>query len=129
MTRGPHETFWTFKTPDYRLSALAAAVLILVATASGSARGGTPLEPPARYDHPFAGSLTIVKFDKRSVSRECSKAFDGRKVRPDAAGCAILISDTECVIYLATRTKRAPLADILRHEIAHCNGWPGDHPH
>jgi hypothetical protein len=94
-------------------------------TATSSA-AGTPLDPPAEYNHPYTGELTVHLIDRANVWRECSE--NGRhKVRRDAAGCAELDGDT-CTVYLAKRTRRAPLDAILRHEIAHCNGWPADHP-
>ena len=94
---------------------LALCLMALPATA------GTPLDPPAQYDHPYAGELTVHMVERSNVWRECSE--NGRyKVRRDAAGCAIF-APGRCTVYLATKTRRAPLDAILRHEIAHCNGW------
>lgn len=99
---------------------------LAVLALTGAAHAGTPLEPPARFDHPFAGQLIIHKIARSNVWAECS--HDGaHAMRKDAAGCAFLDGDT-CTIYLATKTRRAPVAAILRHEIAHCNGWAADHP-
>jgi hypothetical protein len=104
-----------------RASAFAALFLMM----SGQASGGTPLDPPAQYDHPYAGALIVHRINKPDVWLQCSDM--GRQdVREDVAGCA-QVGDEACTIYLATKTHRAPVADILRHEIAHCNGWASDH--
>ena len=93
---------------------------------TGQAFGGTPLEPPARYDHPYDGPVEIRKIDRANVWKECSRN-GAVKMRRDVAGCA-RVEDGVCIIHLAMKTRRAPLDAILRHEIAHCNGWPGNHP-
>ncbi len=87
---------------------------------------GAPLDPPARFDHEFSGNLTIYRVNRANVQAECS---DGGRlaVRKDVAGCAIS-EGNDCTIYLAMKTRRAPIEAILRHEIAHCNGWPANHP-
>lgn len=84
-----------------------------------------PLTPPARYDHPFTGALIVHRIDRSNVWAECSRNGE-QAMRKDAAGCAFH-EGTTCTIYLATKTRRAPLDAILRHEIAHCNGWGANH--
>jgi hypothetical protein len=108
-----------------------AGLAVIIAVALGvymlPANAGTPLEPPARFDRPYTGELTVHLIDRANVWRECSE--NGRhKVRRDAAGCAFA-EPGRCTVYLAKRTRRAPLDAILAHEIAHCNGWPADHSH
>ncbi|MGL6208720.1 MAG: hypothetical protein ACRC14_02680 [Paracoccaceae bacterium] len=101
-------------------------IALIVTLTTSAALAGTPLDPPARYDHPYMGNLTIVEVDRDNVWAECSG--DGQvEMRADAAGCAET-GDGECTIWLAMKTTRAPVKAILRHEIAHCNGWPADHP-
>lgn len=99
---------------------------MIFAVTAAPAFAGTPLIPPAEYDHPYAGELTIHKIDRANVWAECSQN-GAQPMRKDAAGCAF-VGDGECTIYLAMRTQRAPVKAILRHEIAHCNGWAADHP-
>lgn len=102
---------------------LTALALIMAATPAMS----TPLNAPDRFNHPYQGKLTIHRVDRSNVWRECSEG--GRHyVRTDAAGCAFPGDGSSCTIFLAKRTRRAPLDAILLHEIAHCNGWPADHP-
>ncbi len=89
-----------------------------------TATAGTPLVPPKKYDHPYYGLVTIFKFDKDNISKECSAVYN-KPVRRDAAGCQFF-DDKGCDIYLALKTKRAQVHEVLRHEIAHCNGWKHD---
>lgn len=37
-------------------------------------------------------------------------------------GCLIVVPSVDAVITAKTQ------ADIRAHEVAHCNGWPGNHP-
>jgi hypothetical protein len=76
---------------------------------------------PAEFVHPYPGQLEIVQVDRNNVWKECSA--DGYfPTPPDVAGCAQEHEGT-CLIFIAAKTKRAPIDAILRHEIAHCNGW------
>ncbi len=43
------------------------------------------------------------------------------------ASCMIKPGDA-CVIYIPTGYGKAMTAYYKRHEVAHCNGWPPDHP-
>jgi penicillin-binding protein-related factor A (putative recombinase) len=96
-----------------------AVPLALVWLATSAA--AIPLEPPAKYVHPYPGPLEIVRVDHWNVWKECSA--DGYFPTPqDVAGCA-QVHQGECLIFIAMKTKRAPIDAILRHELAHCNGW------
>lgn len=80
-----------------------------------------PLIPPKRFDHAYAGPMDVREIDRDNVWQECS--HDGRfEMRKDVAGCSS-VREGVCTIHLAMQTKRAPVKSILRHEIAHCNGW------
>lgn len=91
------------------------------------APAGTRLDPPAKYGHVYTGDLTIIEVKRANVWAECSRNGE-QDMRKDVAGCAFA-GDGECTIYLATKTQRAPVKAILRHETAHCNGWAADHSH
>jgi hypothetical protein len=74
------------------------------------------LLPPVEYDHPFAGDLYIVD-------------GKGKCITDISIACADP-HDTWCLIsYEKERVVRSPMTInlVIRHEIAHCNGWPGDH--
>jgi hypothetical protein len=104
-----------------RIHIIAAA---LAACSTGAA--ASPLVPPERFDFPYPGDVQINLMDARFVGKECREWGAGRSPS-DAVGCAWVADDGTCVVVIAMRTKKAPIEAIIRHEIAHCNGWPPDH--
>jgi hypothetical protein len=76
--------------------------------------GWSLIEPPARFDHPYAGQHTI-KYVAESETRS----------RCNGIGCSYIESG-ECTTYIATDSV-IPASMILRHEIGHCNGWTKAH--
>ena len=95
---------------------------MLVAGFIGSALVGPAfayLDPPARYDHPNKNAL--VKWTTREeIYRICSRHGE------QPVGCALIAQHGKRCFVLVTHTFDD--ARLLRHEIAHCNGWPADHP-
>jgi hypothetical protein len=92
-------------------------------------RPGLYLTPPLEYDHPYSGELITTVVDSQDKVRElCPEA----KFSPTigALACARL-GDGKCWIVIADDeliTSLGHIPDLVRgHEIAHCNGWPGDH--
>jgi len=87
------------------------------------------LLPPPQYDHVFMGQLTIKMLTStEEMSRVCNKPPDTGTI-----GCSVHpYSRERCTIYLMEdsylKQRGWNTGDLLRHEIAHCNGWPGDHP-
>jgi hypothetical protein len=89
------------------------------------------LVPPKVYDHPYVGPgvLRVIYAKSQDEVRQlCPRTLFPKA---GAYGCAPTNSEG-CVVVVA------PEADIkavglwmslvIRHETAHCNGWPGDHP-
>lgn len=96
----------------------AAAALCLGTSATGST-----LEPPARFDHPYDGPVELQYLPKADIRRECGQD-------KFTSGCAWVEGGT-CHVLIALYTPKVSVARrpvLVRHEIAHCNGWPGDHP-
>ena len=83
--------------------------------------------PPAEYDHPYRGKLTI----ERSTSQEYIRSKCGPTIFPYHLGCAFL-QPTGCFILMAddaTIRKHGWTTEIVRrHEESHCGGWPSHHP-
>ena len=90
--------------------------------------------PPPQYDRPYTGTLTIERVaDPAAVLVQCPEL-------KNPAGCAKVAKDLSwCKVYIVSDEyiKRIPRKEetigysyenFLRHELAHCNGWPGDHP-
>ncbi len=96
-----------------------------------------PLEPPAAYVHPYAGTLIEWHGDIPLIQQQHCRAW-GLAPLACSSGTGIGIGDT-CTIWLprvgtsgpfrgGTITIDVALHEALRrHEIAHCNGWPPDH--
>lgn len=88
------------------------------------------LSPPTQYDHPFKGDLIVIRTSMRHVREICPPFQPG--IPPVA--CATHDNPaTWCRITLAHDEDFQAVGwndpqQILRHETAHCNGWPADHP-
>ncbi len=86
------------------------------------ARYAAKLEPPAQYNHPYNGQVVEQVMPVAEVRTFCMSRG------ADALGVACSWqSDNTCYIVLPNDEK-APVATYRRHEIAHCNGWPANHP-
>jgi hypothetical protein len=90
--------------------------------------------PPPEFDKPYTGDLTIWRIDSHQIIRETCV---GVKFPPEFESSFACIAPVkppyaECTIFLASdellRRAEIKLSSLLRHELAHCNGWPGDHP-
>jgi hypothetical protein len=98
----------------------------LVHCTATSAFGG--VLPPEEFDHPFEGPVRIEEVrSQEEVRKSCRIPFG----QITALGCAkvvwgtcliVKVSDEEIMSY-----SHHPDA-FMRHEIAHCNGWPASHP-
>lgn len=76
-------------------------------------------QPPAIYDHAFPGSMKLHGGYGGEIS-----AIDGPCFPYIAAACARRVG-LECHVWYQDGKLTA---ELLRHEIGHCNGWPADHP-
>ena len=116
-----------------RLILAISLAFIALAAPANAGRNAPVWNPPARYDHPYHGKLTVLRLPQWHVYQACKKLFAKHEVDanayPGQKGCAINLSKSECLVvvirekFVVTKPK-----DALRHEIAHCNGWPAHHP-
>ncbi len=107
------------------------AVPVPAANNAKKARYLAEFEPPSQYDHPYGGSVDRRVMPVAEVRVVCD-SLDASHSSADASApggvaCAWVNDDT-CFIILPD-DEVAPVDTYRRHEIAHCNGWPGDHPH
>ena len=72
--------------------------------------------PPAQWDRPYSGNLTVTRTDLLTVQRRCAGA--SRPLLSFILACA-WVRDGNCEVVL---WDLAPDC-TRRHEIAHCNGW------
>src|SRR5262245_46163218 len=104
------------------------ANILLACCAATSAWG--QFAPPKEYDYPYPGPTRIeeVATQDEIRNRVCSKFT----YEPDLAlGCTVMAMRI-CIIFKVSdaeirRVGHDP-AVFLRHEMAHCNGWPSHHP-
>lgn len=102
---------------------------------AGAAEAFTVDPPPATYDRPHP-NLVIVETPTGKVRNMCGRLLGRRNFeRSGRLHACASIGDgrSPCVIVLpkvgeggiSKRDRQA----LLRHERAHCNGWPGNHPY
>ena len=81
------------------------------------------LEPPAQYNHAYNGQVVERVVPEAEVRSVCmSMGLDLLTV-----ACSWQSNGT-CYIVLPN-DGQASVSTYRRHEIAHCNGWPANHPH
>jgi hypothetical protein len=89
--------------------------------------------PPTQYDRLFQGTVTVQRGDQAFMEMYCPKS-----TLPLTLGCARrglnadgTYSNLSCRIIIADDDPLEAAGHdwltVLRHEIGHCNGWPGDH--
>jgi hypothetical protein len=82
------------------------------------------LEPPAQYNHPYDGPVDERVMSVSEVRTLCTSLG---ATNPRGVACS-WISGGTCHIVLPN-DEQASVSVYRRHEIAHCNGWPPNHPH
>jgi hypothetical protein len=87
------------------------ALLMAVALADAPQLVNDVLLPPAEYDRPYRGTLSVIRLDTRAeVTARCGWGAIAC-AREDRGYCEVIMFRDE------TRES------VLRHEIGHCNGW------
>ena len=103
---------------------------LVIAAAVPAAADPVPLRlnPPKQYDRPYTGVLVVLRADSQQRVRELCPGtvfgWIGALACADVFGgwCRVVLAQDEVI------TKAGfPPEILLRHEIAHCNGWPADH--
>ena len=91
--------------------------------------------PPPKWDHPFHGKMEKRIVPYGNAAKLCQKlnpeggspdSVDGRPL----FGCQFWRGST-CVIVYSFDPKgkdQKMSSNVFRHERAHCNGWPSNHP-
>jgi hypothetical protein len=95
---------------------------IIIPVPPDPARYSADLEPPAQYNHPYNGQVVERVMPEAQVRSVCmSMGLD-----LGAVACS-LHSNGTCYIVLPN-DGLVSVSTFRRHEIAHCNGWPANHP-
>jgi hypothetical protein len=100
--------------------------------AAKKARYVAELEPPSQYNHSYDGLVEERVLPVAEVRVVCdslgaSHSSADASAPGGTAACAWVNDDT-CFIILPD-DELASVDTYRRHETAHCNGWPADHPH
>ena len=85
--------------------------------------------PPAVYDHGYRGALIARRGTPAQVEYFCH-TLQGVVSPYRALGCAKVTAD-RCVIMITRVGGHITAhvhAQLRRHELGHCNGWPANHP-
>jgi hypothetical protein len=85
--------------------------------------------PPRQYDdRDYEGTLTIKRADKSQMDQWCPTPSAGMV----SLGCVPYRSPSECRVVIAAddllAAAKYSFAIVLKHELAHCLGWPSSHP-
>jgi hypothetical protein len=78
------------------------------------------LEPPPRYNHPYAGAVIERVLPLQDARRACAHMG----VHADA--CSWLAKN-KCYLVIPRGGPVKDLGAYVRHERAHCNGWTHGH--
>jgi len=87
--------------------------------------------PPVEYDKPYTGELEIVRI---ATEEEIYNICKGSSRAACAAWGGAGKPAAKCIIFMLPDKQLKAMhhgpgdALSLRHELGHCNGWPGDHP-
>jgi len=101
---------------------------LFLATGTAHAQDLWTFRPSPEYDHPFDGLVMVQRASKEYIRKRCPSE--------NSMACAIkFYSKTgtvvACLLILPSddflSTLGRELKELYRHEIAHCNGWPGHH--
>lgn len=93
--------------------------------------------PPPEYDKPYNGRLLVIDVETTAeFTGLCGIDPAFIYIASACAGIGLTAKkfgqNVDCVIVLAPETIFARIGATrtlaLRHELAHCNGWPADHP-
>ena len=82
--------------------------------------------PPAEYDHDYNGELIVLRTTRAAVAEACHSAVTGD--RATTLGCAKITGYNKCTVWIASDDQQRGWNYnlVLRHEVAHCNGWKHD---
>ena len=106
----------------FTLAASLAASAAIIADTDGTT--SYVVTPPQRYlDAPYEWEIRVNSLPRIEVFEEC---FYGSG-KPEQIGCARPWPKA-CDIYISNDLPEETHKIVLRHELAHCHGWPGNHP-
>ena len=94
--------------------------LIALTTAAQAQYTNSNGLPPIEYDHPFKGKLVLETVTLDELRLRCRTVF------PTTRACTFPGTGW-CKIVMADDVHGWKSRMLMRHEVGHCNGWPGTH--
>jgi hypothetical protein len=83
-----------------------------------------PVTPPEWANRKYSGQLTITRTGTAAETRKICPLTTGYGCSlRDAVSCQIFIPSDEALATIGYSFEM-----VLAHELAHCAGWPPDHP-
>jgi len=80
--------------------------------------------PPKEFDHPYEGDVEINYLNEKAIQVQC---WPARRTSTMLLACTRALTPTRCIIWIMAKDDLDRLGwsydIIMRHEIAHCNGW------
>ena len=109
------------------LKYLIAALLLL----SSAAYAADPGMPPQRFDHPYDGEVIPMQMSTQQRLQNFCEDMGAKANGSNILACSF-IRRGRCYIFSVPEKDIEAwgysLNTVMRHERAHCNGWPPDHP-
>lgn len=85
-------------------------------------------EPPARYRGPYNGKLIVHRTDPATVSDKCFGGLACAYMHELPGKCTVWMPNVGSTHPRGQDISISAFGQIMRHELAHCNGWPPSHP-
>ncbi len=82
-----------------------------------------PLPPMHYFDEPYTGRLDIKHLPEAEILSICRQANG----KAENFGCAFPTIG-RCSVYVSEELPKLLREHVQIHEVAHCHGWPADHP-
>ena len=84
----------------------------------------TTIDPPEKWlSEPYFGTIEVTVLPKAQLAEKCFQLVN----QAEPHGCADL-GYLDCIIYISADLPPPMWTNIYEHELAHCHGWPSDHP-
>ena len=81
--------------------------------------------PPVEFDHEYKGKLSVLKEENYAFIRHVCRD------NPSAIACSYRTFDSATGVTISCLIMLGPMAHndarVMKHEIAHCNGWSNSH--
>src|SRR3990167_11282728 len=90
-------------------------------------RAWSYVDPPAKWSKaPYSGTTRVFYLPESEVNDIC-RSYGVTNTTDKFFGCSVP-SPAICLVYITKDESDHVRQIILRHETAHCAGWPANHP-